>query len=245
MAGNLTTLINRMVYWCRDVSLGYSQADRWNIKPGGNADCSSLVIHCLKEAGFDTGSATYTGNMSAQLTARGWTRVAANGSPRAGDILLNDVHHVAVYLGNGLLAQASISEHGTAYGSGGDQTGHETNVRNYYDYPWNCYLRYAGSQPTPSTATPAAQTDYSLLEDDMPLLIQCNDDHAGYRKGDQVLWSPLAPTAFYHIPNTEALKIVRMAYPGIKTQVSQSKAPWIVRAMQATPPANRASYGKR
>ncbi|MFT9397428.1 MAG: NlpC/P60 family protein [Bifidobacterium psychraerophilum] len=245
MAGNLTILVNRMVYWCRDVSLGYSQSDRWNIKPGGNADCSSLVIHCFKEAGFDTGSATYTGNMSAQLTARGWRRLPSDGKPRAGDILLNDVRHVAIYIGNGLLAQASISEHGTAYGSGGDQTGQETNIRNYYNYPWNCYLRYTGSQPTPSSATPAAQTDYSLLEEDMPLLIQCNDDHAGYRKGDQVLWSPLAPTAFYHIPNTEALKIVKSAYPGIKTQVSQSRVLWIVRAMQVTPPANRASYGKR
>lgn len=97
-----------------------------------------------------------------------------------------------------------------------------------------------------STATSPVRTDYSLLEEDMPpLLIQCNDDHTGYRKGDQVLWSTLAPTAFYHIPNTEAVKIVKSAYPGIKTQVSQSRAPWIVRAMQATPPANRASYGKR
>lgn len=146
--GNLNTLINRMRYWCQTVSLGYSQNDRWNIRPGGNCDCSSLVIWCLREAGFDTGSATYTGNMSAQLTARGWSRIANDGNPQAGDILLNDRDHVAVHLGGGQLAQASISEYGTANGKPGDQTGHETNIRGYYSYPWNCYLRYTGGTQT-------------------------------------------------------------------------------------------------
>ena len=120
----------------------YSQSDRWNFNASaGNCDCSSLVIHCLREAGFDTGSATYTGNLSGELTKRGWKRLPANGNPQPGDILLNDVHHVAVYLGGGKLAQASISERGTAYGKAGDQTGRETNIRNYYSYPWDCYLR--------------------------------------------------------------------------------------------------------
>lgn len=140
---SVSTLINRMRYWCAVANLGYSQSDRWNFNPsGGNCDCSSLVIHCLREAGFDTGSATYTGNLSDNLTKRGWTRLPANGNPQPGDILLNDLHHVAVYLGGGKLAQASISERGTAYGRAGDQTGHETNIRAYYSYPWDCYLRY-------------------------------------------------------------------------------------------------------
>ncbi|MFR4832123.1 MAG: NlpC/P60 family protein [Bifidobacterium sp.] len=123
---------------------------------GGNCDCSSLVIHCLREAGFDTGSATYTGNLSGELTKRGWTRLPANGNPQPGDILLNDVHHVAVYLGGGKLAQASISERGTAYGAAGDQTGRETNIRNYYSYPWNCYLRYQGAQSSAPAANSGA-----------------------------------------------------------------------------------------
>ena len=142
---SVQTLINRMRYWCAVANMGYSQSDRWNFNASaGNCDCSSLVIHALREAGFDTGSATYTGNLSSNLTKRGWTRVAADGNPHAGDILLNDVHHVAVYLGGGRLAQASISEHGTAYGKAGDQTGRETNIKAYYSYPWNCYLRYTG-----------------------------------------------------------------------------------------------------
>lgn len=146
--GNLNTLINRMRYWCGSVSLGYDQTNRWDIRPGGECDCSSLVIWCLREAGFDTGSATYTGNLSANLTARGWRRLPVDGNPRPGDILLNDVHHVAVFLGNGLLAQASISEHGTISGASGDQTGRETNIKPYYNYPWNAYLRYGADQST-------------------------------------------------------------------------------------------------
>jgi hypothetical protein len=85
--------------------------------------------------------------MSAALTARGWVRVANNGNPQAGDILLNDANHVAVYLGGGQLAQASYDEHRRASGgASGDQTGRETNVSPYYNYPWNCYLRYTGPQ---------------------------------------------------------------------------------------------------
>ncbi|MFR0565094.1 NlpC/P60 family protein [Bifidobacterium porcinum] len=140
---SVSTLVNRMRYWCAVANMGYSQADRWNFNPsGGNCDCSSLVIHCLREAGFDTGSATYTGNLSSELTKRGWKRLPVNGNPQPGDILLNDARHVAVYLGGGKLAQASVSERGTAYGRAGDQTGRETNIRAYYSYPWDCYLRY-------------------------------------------------------------------------------------------------------
>lgn len=148
--GNITTFVNRMKYWCNSVSLGYDQTNRWDIRPGGECDCSSLVIFALREAGFDTGSASYTGNMSSNLTARGWVRVANNGNPQIGDILLNDVNHVAVYVGNGKLCQASISENGTITGAGGDQTGNETNMRNYYNYPWNCYLRYTGASTSGS-----------------------------------------------------------------------------------------------
>lgn len=154
---SVSTLINRMRYWCAVANIGYSQADRWNFNASsGNCDCSSLVIHSLKEAGFDTGSATYTGNLSDNLTKRGWKRLPANGNPQAGDILLNDVHHVAVYLGGGKLAQASISERGTAYGKAGDQTGRETNIRGYYNYPWNCYLRYQGAQSSAPAANSGA-----------------------------------------------------------------------------------------
>lgn len=142
---SLETFIARAIYWVRDANMGYSQADRWNFNPqAGNCDCSSLVIYCLREAGFDTGDASYTGNLSANLTARGWQRVPNNGNPQRGDILLNDAEHTAIYIGGRQLAQASQSENNTAFGQAGDQTGYETNISSYYNYPWNCYLRYTG-----------------------------------------------------------------------------------------------------
>lgn len=143
---SIDKLCERMRYWCDEGNLGYCQEHRYNIYEGGEADCSSLVVHCLKEAGFDTGGATYTGNMSSELCARGWSRVANDGNPRRGDVLLNDTHHTAVYIGDGLLCQASRNEnHAANGGQPGDQDGWETNTRSYYDYPWNCYLRYTGA----------------------------------------------------------------------------------------------------
>ena len=154
MAGNIQYFCNRMVYWCLEVSLGYDQSNRQDFRHMGETDCSALVIHCAKEAGFDVGSASYTGNMRAQFTQRGWTVKPNNGNPQVGDILLNDINHVAVYIGNGKLAQASIDERGKiSGGQGGDQTGRETNVSNYYNYPWNCYLRWTGSGSSGSTVT--------------------------------------------------------------------------------------------
>ena len=69
---------------------------------------------------------------------------------RRGDVLLNHVHHTAMYIGNGQLVQASINEKGTATGGqSGDQKQlwgqrGEINIRSYYNYPWNCVLRYTG-----------------------------------------------------------------------------------------------------
>ena len=141
---NLDLFVERMRYWCTQGNLGYDQGNRWDIRYGGECDCSSLVIFCLQEAGFDTGSASYTGNMSSNLTARGWKRIPFTWSPQAGDILLNDANHVAVWLGD-VLSQASIDENGNiAGGQAGDQTDHETNVRSLYNYPWDCILRYSG-----------------------------------------------------------------------------------------------------
>ncbi len=157
MVGSIKKLIARMIYWCVTVSLGYDQSNRQDFRDGGETDCSALVLYALREAGFDTGRATYTGNMRSELTVRGWKVVANNGKPQAGDILLNDRNHVAVYIGDGKLAQASIDENGRITGGkGGDQSGRETNISNYYNYPWNCYLRWTGandSGSTPSTST--------------------------------------------------------------------------------------------
>lgn len=156
MAGSIAKLCERMRYWCEDANLGYDQSQRWNIRVGGECDCSSLVIFCLLEAGFDTGTASYTGDLSDELTARGWSRLAPDLSTcRPGDILLNDGCHVCVVIAgygwDATIAQASIDENGRiSGGASGDQTDGETNVRGVYEYSrgWDCILRYSGAAPS-------------------------------------------------------------------------------------------------
>ena len=220
---DLNLLIDRMRYWCDVASLGYSQSDRWDIRDGGNADCSSLVIWCLREAGFDTGGATYTGNLSENLTARGWVRLPNDGDPQPGDILLNDQDHVAVYLGGGRLAQASMSEHGTAWGSGGDQTGGETNTAPYYDYPWDCYLRYTGPQDEEDDSNDDE-------EDSMKAIIQLNDQQSlHYFDGSRLHQLPNAD-------DVDALQMVAKATMGRTLpmiKLGSDQAPWGTRLAES------------
>lgn len=160
MAGDLSKFCSAMRWAADSNQVGYSQSDRASLKPSDffgsgkyNTDCSALVITALKYAGFDTGGASYTGNMSANLTARGWKRISPTSALKAGDILLNDANHVAVWLGD-CLAQASIDEHGgIAGGARGDQTGSEVNTRSFYSYPWDCILRHVASSGGSSTTS--------------------------------------------------------------------------------------------
>lgn len=144
-------LMDRMAFWCNEANLGYSQGeDRWNIWVGGSADCSSLVIRACQEVGLPVGNATYTGNMRHEFSNQGWGVMDPNGDPRPGDILLADGEHVAVYMGNGHLAEARLNEHEDIVGGqAGDQTGEETWVRSYYNYPWKCYLRWHADSTIP------------------------------------------------------------------------------------------------
>ena len=147
---SLQRFCERMRYWCDDADLGYDQVQRWNVWVGGETDCSALVITALREAGFDTGGATYTGDLSWNLTSRGWQRLSPTiSTARPGDILLSDQHHVAAVVSGwgwwSTVAEAWLDEKGGIYyGQSGDQTGLETRTRGIYDFPWDCILRYAG-----------------------------------------------------------------------------------------------------
>lgn len=125
-----------------DNSHGYSQYHRW----GPDYDCSSLMYECGYFAGYPlkTTDPRYTGSMIADFTAVGYRCLNFDGNLddlEKGDILLNAQCHTAVYIGGGLLAEASIDENGGIAGrSVGDQTNEEIHVRRVYNYPWTNVL---------------------------------------------------------------------------------------------------------
>ena len=126
---------------------GYDQTHRW----GPDYDCSSLLITVWEQAGVPvrTGGATYTGNMREVFLRCGFADVTGEvslGDGRglvAGDVLLNHRNHTAMMVDKYNLVQASINELGTVTGGQtGDQNGGEIAVRSYYNFPWDCVLRY-------------------------------------------------------------------------------------------------------
>lgn len=154
----IETAVNKAIEIASDDIHGYDQLYRWGEK--GDYDCSSLVITCLRFAGIDTGNATYTGNLKAELTKHGFEAIPYKKGIelKRGDILLYDKYnpntkkhdgHTLFYLGNKKIVQASINEKGTAIGGQpGDQTGKEISIGNFYEYSkgWQDVLRYKESE---------------------------------------------------------------------------------------------------
>ena len=141
-----------------DNSHGYSQDNRW----GPDYDCSSLTIEAWEQAGVPvkTKGATYTGNMYGVFIKCGFKDVtktvnlATGAGLLRGDVLLNTVHHVAMYCGNGMEVEASINEKGGAHNSiPGDQTNREILIRAYRNYPWTHILRFGSATTASSTTT--------------------------------------------------------------------------------------------
>ncbi len=119
---------------------------------GGDRDCSSGIITCLRAVGVDTHNASYTGNMRSELLKTGlfeWQRMGV-ASARRGDIYLNEGHHTAMCTcaDPDRLAQFSRSETHGITGRTGDQDGQESNIRAYYSYPWDGKLVWKGDGAT-------------------------------------------------------------------------------------------------
>ncbi|MCR2051454.1 hypothetical protein NSA19_01000 [Actinomyces bowdenii] len=161
--GDIALAMHYMVYWTRDANLGYGQDTRDHIWPGGAADCSSLVIHVLKQAGFDTGSAWYTGDMVPALLGKGW-RLVGFDDIQPGDVLVTPGDHTAMVLQDGYhVGEAYINEIGDIVGGrDGDQTGYETR----YDQPWN-YRTWEYCLRAPSNSSNAPQTITDDEEDEL------------------------------------------------------------------------------
>lgn len=149
-----------------DNSHGYDQSQRW----GPDYDCSSLVISAFKKAGVPL-SCTYTGDMRGDMLRHGFedmtgsVDITTSAGLERGDVLLNHVHHTAMYIGDGQIVQASINEYGgVTGGQTGDQTGHEICTRGYYNYPWDCVLRYTGAEPETEGAAEYVTAELPVLQ---------------------------------------------------------------------------------
>lgn len=154
------TIPERALDWAvkiaNDQSHGYSQANRW----GPDYDCSSFAISAYKNAGVNTGQATYTGNMS-DLLNHGFTDVTKKVNLNTGKGLLpgdilyyhrsGNIGHTAIYAGNNKIVHAR----GQSYGSSktGDQ-GTEIAVCPYYRGSWDHVYRYTGNGTLIKTPTP-------------------------------------------------------------------------------------------
>lgn len=128
----------------------------------GDRDCSSAVIECWQVAGVPV-EATYTGNMKSGFLNTGVFEVKPMSfTAQVGDIYLNEASHTAMCVSvvPDLLAEFSISETGGIDGAVGDQTGVESSVHGYYNYPWDCILHYTGGEEsapgTPSVSNESA-----------------------------------------------------------------------------------------
>lgn len=152
---------------CEDSRFGYSWEERYGAFPEtwvidgkpyeikvGDYDCSSscitawqLALSHTEHAGALEG-ATYTGNMRSVFVGSGlfeWKSMDFLAEP--GDLYLNEANHVAMCQTQypDILSEFSSNEYGGCYGGErGDQTGWESHVAGYYDYPWDGILHYIG-----------------------------------------------------------------------------------------------------
>ena len=168
---DLEKFVETMCCLCEDDTHGYSQYNRY----GPDYDCSSAVLFALKEAGWRTDGALTTDHIRNLLVPQGWAWLPPSVPKERGDILLSEDHHVAVYVGGGMLAEFAIDENGDIVGRlPGDQTGQEAYIHDYYNFPWDGVLRYTGD---------------SSGEDKMHIIIQpFGENYLCYFNGEKIFY---------------------------------------------------------
>lgn len=159
---------------CNDEGFGYSWEERhgtpddvvtWRINGRdysvwrGDYDCSSSIITAWQAALEGTpyegalDNASYTGNMLEVFVNSGlFSWESMDYVAQRGDIYLNIAYHTAMCQSAvpDMLSEFSSNEYGGAYGGQrGDQTGWESHITDYYNYPWDGILRYNGAGDSP------------------------------------------------------------------------------------------------
>lgn len=137
---NIYKSVDWAIQTAMDDSHGYDQQYR----NGPDYDCSSFVATALALGGFPVSVYSWTGNLLEQLLACGFTRIPLTAPRQAGDIFLNEQHHVVMCIDQNQIVQASINENGGITGGRtGDQTGAEIRVCPFYWYGsgWDYHLR--------------------------------------------------------------------------------------------------------
>lgn len=228
-----------MEHLCEHDWHGYTQGNRWGdgeyetltidgknyTIAQGDRDCSSAIISAYRaatvgtqyEGAFD--GATYTGNMRSVFCNSGlfeWKPMSF--TAQRGDIYLNEANHTAMCTSPNpdILAEFSISENGGIYGEVGDQTGWESHIANYYDYPWNGILHYTGSveaNGNSNTVAPTTNVDtlnYRAMVNgkwlsemhDLTCDCDCGDDFAG-TLGQPIEYLTINMSGWYQVKTQE------------------------------------------
>ena len=141
-SGDSVSIIDKAVAWA--IQIANDDSHKYVLGGWGpHYDCASFVITAYENAGVPVkskGGATYCPNMKNAFLKCGFKDVTSsvnlsNGQGMLkGDVLLNESAHTAlVRADGGSIVHASNPSLGIC-------------ERSYYNKPWNCVLRYAGSE---------------------------------------------------------------------------------------------------
>lgn len=120
---------------------------------GGNGpvdfDCSGLVNYVYEKAGVHVNAEVRNTTQTAPIyylkhgfvDVTGKVNLKTGAGLRIGDVPVNKKNHMVIYVGDGRIVQARSNLDGKT----GDSSGQEIRVQAYYDYPWDCVLRYVGT----------------------------------------------------------------------------------------------------
>ena len=229
---------------CEDPRFGYTQGPgRWGSGPiedwtyegvhgkfmVGDRDCSSSVIDCWQEAlrgspyeGALSG-ATYTGNMRSVFVGSGlfeWKPMSF--IAQTGDIYLNEKDHTAMCQSAepDVLSEFVLNERGGITGGQiGDQTGWESRVRGYYDFPWNGILHYNGKADDDMEAHDVWEYNYNGTAPDGNMYNCAVATNKAVRSGGICSWSYRNPSE--KIDAYQALMETHRETAGLKKSIEE------------------------